>query len=210
MADSSQALLLRRSMVETQIRQRGMEDLFVLEAMLKVPREKFVPGTPLEDAYGDFPIAIGNGQTISQPYIVALMTSLLQPESGQRILEIGTGSGYQSAVLAELVEHVYTVEILEQLSLNAQTLLRKQGYRNISFKVGNGWKGWPEEGPFDGIVVTAAPKKIPLELVQQLKPGGRLVIPVGELDQNLMLVTKTSSGIREKFIIPVRFVPMVE
>jgi protein-L-isoaspartate(D-aspartate) O-methyltransferase len=199
----------RERMVATQIRARGVEDDRVLEAMRRVPRHLFVPEGVRAQAYDDFPLPIGSQQTISQPYIVALMTSLLDLSGGERVLEIGTGSGYQAAVLAEIAGEVYTVEILEPLAANAQRTLGSLGYDNIRFKVGDGYAGWSEGAPFDGIVVTAAPEKIPQPLLDQLKVGGRLVIPVGNFFQDLLVLRKTASGSYEKKnVIPVRFVPM--
>jgi len=201
---------LRRLMVEEQIKARGIKDPLILQAMLKVPREKFVPPDLRAEAYGDHPLPIGNGQTISQPYIVAYMTEKLRPRPGDKILEIGTGSGYQTAILAEIGCDVYTVELLPELSLRAQEILRKLGYENIHFKIGNGYRGWPEEAPFDGIIVTAAPPEIPEALKEQLKVGGRMVIPAGETFQNLYLVERKSPQRWDvKKLIPVSFVPMV-
>ena len=163
-------------------------------------------------AYSDGPLPIGYGQTISQPYIVAFMTELLQPDSHHVVLEIGTGSGYQAAVLAKLVHHVYTIEIVPELGRKAKVTLRRLGYNNISVRVGDGYKGWPEEEPFDRIIVTAAPEEVPQELVEQLKPGGRMVLPVGPRwwGQDLLVIEKDETGkMARNNIIPVRFVPMV-
>ena len=160
---------LRQEMVETQIRARGVKDKRVLDALTKVPRHFFVPPANQSASYGDYPQPIGHGQTISQPYIVALMTELLQPDSHKKILEIGTGSGYQAAVLAELVEHVYTIEIVKALAETAHKRLKEMGYKNIDVKSGDGYRGWPEHAPFDGIIVTAAPEHIPSPLINQLK-----------------------------------------
>jgi protein-L-isoaspartate(D-aspartate) O-methyltransferase len=198
----------REAMVAKQIRARGIVDERVLAAMRKVPRHLFVPEAQIPHAYDDGPLAIGEGQTISQPYIVALMTELIRPGAEDRILEIGTGSGYQAAVLAELVAEVYTIEIVEPLGRRAEGLLRDLGYKNVKTRIGDGYRGWPEAAPFDAIVVTAAPDKIPEPLKQQLAPGGRLVIPVGESFQELVLVTRTDSGFREEPVTAVRFVPM--
>lgn len=196
-------------MVKEQIIARGISDRLVLEAMLKVQRHKFVPDEVKGLAYIDSPLPIGDNQTISQPYIVALMTELLGLKGDEKVLEIGTGSGYQAAILAEIVKEVYTIEILPSLANTALQRLQKLGYKNITVKCGDGYKGWKEHAPFDGIIVTCAPDHIPQPLIDQLKVGGRMVIPVGELYQELLLITKTSkSTITRKSIIPVRFVPM--
>jgi protein-L-isoaspartate(D-aspartate) O-methyltransferase len=186
-------------------------DRQVLAAMEKVERHRFVPQSQRRFAYQNRPLPIGYGQTISQPYIVALMTDLLQPQAGQRILEIGTGSAYQAAVLAELATEVYSIEIVEPLGRQAEALLRQLGYRNVAVKVADGYYGWPEHAPFDSIMVTAAASHVPPPLVEQLKPGGRMVIPVGPsfLTQFLMLIEKQSDGtITSRQILPVRFVPL--
>lgn len=203
-------LRARQEMVETQIRQRGVRDPRVLEAMLKVPRHLFVPEAYRDQAYMDGPLPIGKGQTISQPYIVALMTELLELDGDEKVLEIGTGSGYQAAILAELAREVYTIEIIPELSKRAETILRGLGYKNIHFRIGDGYKGWPEEAPFDAIIVTAAPPEVPQALVDQLSDdGGRMVVPVGTWDQDLLLIIKEGGKITRKNIAPVRFVPMV-
>ncbi len=198
----------RWEMVEKQIVNRGIRDKMVIEAMLKVPRHKFVPEDLVDRAYDDGPLPIGMGQTISQPYIVALMTELLLPGPGKSILEIGTGSGYQSAVLAETGTDVYTVEIVEKLGLASKEKLLELGYKNINFMIGDGYSGWEEHSPYDGIILTAAPGTVPKPLVNQLKVGGRMVIPVGGSDQQLLLITKTDEGIEKKYVTSVRFVPM--
>ena len=199
----------RRRMVETQIVARGVEASDVLQAMQDVPRHFFVP-EPLRDrAYLDGPQPIGSSQTISQPYIVALMTSLLELDGNEKVLEIGTGSGYQAAILSRLAKDVYTIEIRQELAKNARKTLADLGYRNIHFRVGDGYEGWPEAAPFDAIIVTAAPPETPRALVDQLKVGGRLVIPVGRLIQDLEVHTKTEDGLERRKVIPVRFVPMV-
>ncbi len=198
----------RHRMVDGQIRARGVTDPRVLDAMARVPRHLFVPEAVRGQAYDDYPLPIGEQQTISQPYIVALMTSLLELDGGEKVLEIGTGSGYQAAVLAELAREVYTIEILEPLAARAQRTLADLGYRNIRYRVGDGWSGWPEAAPFDGIIVTAAPEKVPQPLLDQLKVGGRLVIPVGSFFQDLLVLTKTAAGFEKRNVIPVRFVPM--
>jgi len=198
----------RRLMVESQIVARGVSDEHVLEAMRNVPRHRFVPAEYSYRAYADEPLPIGLEQTISQPYIVALMTELLQTGSADTVLEIGTGSGYQAAVLAEIVAHVYTIEIVEPLAERAESTLVELDYGNVTVKAGDGYRGWPEYAPFDAIVVTAAPDHIPQPLVDQLKPGGRMVIPVGDRWQELMVITKTDAGTETKSVTPVRFVPM--
>ena len=195
-------------MVEKQIEARGVRDQAVLNAMRKVPRHLFVPADMLESAYDDTPLPIGHGQTISQPYIVALMTELLQLTSTQKVLEIGTGSGYQTAILAELVGTVYTIEIVEPLVKPTQKLLQSLGYTNVVSMYGDGYQGWPEYAPFDGIIVTAAPSLVPKPLIQQLTMGGRMVIPVGDYHQDLILLTKTESGLQRRNVTAVRFVPM--
>jgi len=198
----------RRSMVEQQIERRGVTAPSVLSAMGEVPRHLFVPPGYRDKAYDDSPLPIGNGQTISQPYVVALMTQLLDLKPGDRVLEIGTGSGYQAAVLSKLVKDVYTIEILEPLGLQAQRTLQEIGAKNVHVRIGDGYKGWPEAAPFDGIVVTAAPERVPQPLLDQLRVGGKMVIPVGAFFQNLLVITKTADGIEKRSIIPVRFVPM--
>lgn len=198
----------RQEMVEHQIKARGVKNPRVLSAMLKVPRHKFIPEEYRAFAYYDSPQPIGEGQTISQPYIVALMTELIEPKEEDKVLEIGTGSGYQAAILAELVKEVYTIEIIPTLAKRAEETLKQLGYTNIHVRCGDGFQGWPEAAPFDAIIVTCAPPEIPEPLIQQLKVGGKLVIPVGEYYQELVLVTKTEKGIKKKSIIPVRFVPM--
>lgn len=180
----------------------------VLEALREVPREAFVPEERAPFAYEDRPLSIGYGQTISQPYIVALMTDLAGPGPDDRVLEIGTGSGYQTAILARLARHVYTIEIVEALGRCAAEVFRRLAITNISSRIGDGFAGWPEEAPFDAIVVTAAPAEIPPALAAQLKPGGRLVIPVGSVHQELLRIEKGSDGtLRRSSVLPVRFVP---
>ncbi len=210
-ADSPEAAFAqkRKQMVDSQIRARGIRDLRVLAAMLKVKRHLFVPSDKRHLAYEDFPLPIGEGQTISQPYIVALMTELLALKGTERVLEIGTGSGYQAAILAELAREVYTIEIMEPLARQSERLLKELNYRNIKVKMGDGFLGWPEFSPFDGIIVTCAPGKIPPPLLEQLAEGGRLVIPVGTYWQDLKLVRKTKGRIKEEDILSVRFVPML-
>ena len=198
----------RHAMVATQIEARGVTDPRVLEAMRRVPRDRFVPPELRDQAYRDSPLPIGHRQTISQPYIVALMTELIRPAPGMRVLEIGTGSGYQAAVLAECVSKVFTIEILPELGREAARLLGELGYDNVATRIGDGYDGWPEEAPFDAIIVTAAPATIPKPLLDQLAIGGRLVIPVGELSQDLVVVTRTEQGYERRPASPVRFVPM--
>ncbi len=199
----------RARMVETQIASRGVRDPRVLEAMRKVPRHLFVEPGERAHAYEDHPLPIGGSQTISQPYIVALMTELLGLPARARVLEIGTGSGYQSAVLSEIAAEVYSIEILPDLAQAASTKLKDLGYSNVTVREGDGYRGWPERAPFDGIIVTAAPEKIPEPLVNQLAPGGRMVIPVGGFFQELKVFTRETDGrVSEKDIVPVRFVPM--
>lgn len=201
---------LRHSMVDLQIKARGVKNERVLNTMRTVPRHLFVPEKLRYQAYTDQPLPIGEGQTISQPYIVALMTELLRPHENDRVLEIGTGSGYQAAVLAELCREVYTIEIVEPLASSADRLLKDMGYKNINVKHGDGFKGWKEHAPFDGIIVTAAPPDVPPPLLEQLAEGGRMVIPVGPQWkwQDLYLIKREDGKIIKKKIIPVGFVPM--
>lgn len=198
----------REQMVAQQIESRGVSDKLVLKAMRKTPRHEFVPEDMKRYAYMDNPQPIGEKQTISQPYIVALMTELLELKGGEKVLEIGTGSGYQAAVLAEIAGEVYTIEIIESLAKSAEERLQRMGYENVTVKWGDGYQGWEEHAPFDHVIVTAAPDHVPQPLVDQLKVGGTMVIPVGDYFQELKLLTKTESGVEEKSIIPVRFVPM--
>ncbi len=200
----------REAMVSRQIAARGVNDPKVLEAMRKVERHKFVPEKHRPRAYNDHPLPIGDGQTISQPYIVALMTDALELDGSEKILEIGTGSGYQAAVLAEICKHVYTIEIVESLGKRAEKTLSELGYDNISVKIGDGYKGWKAHSPFDAIIVTCAPARIPEPLKRQLAEGGRMIIPVGEsYAQELVLLTKIKGKVKKQSITPVRFVPMV-
>jgi len=199
----------RYQMVERQIQWRGIKDTLVLKAMRNVPRHLFVPDYIQDQAYMDSPLPIGEGQTISQPYIVAFMTEALQLKGGEKVLEIGTGSGYQAAVLAEIARQVYTIEIVPSLGLRAQQLLKKLGYKNIYVTIGDGYQGLPEQAPFDAVIVTAAPGHIPQPLADQLKKGGRMIIPVGDFHQELMLITKKPDGtVKKQSVLPVRFVPM--
>jgi protein-L-isoaspartate(D-aspartate) O-methyltransferase len=195
-------------MIETQLIPREITDNNVLTAMRKIPRHLFVPKQYRENSYHDGPLPIGHDQTISQPYIVAIMTQLLAIDSLSKVLEIGTGSGYQAAVLGEIADSVFSIEIIPPLAERSAKLLDSLGYKNIAVKTGDGYQGWPEHAPFDGIIVTAAAPKIPQPLVDQLKIGGRMVIPVGDYSQELILLIKNNDGVVRRSIIPVRFVPM--
>jgi protein-L-isoaspartate(D-aspartate) O-methyltransferase len=199
----------RQQMVQRQLMTRGINDARVLAAMAKVPREEFVAPESRTASYEDGPLSIGYGQTISQPYIVAFMTEQLRPKPSDRILEVGTGSGYQAAILAELVSEVYSIEIVEPLAKSAEATLQRLGYKNVHLKIGDGYKGWPEEGPFDAIIVTCAPDKVPQTLVDQLKDDGRMVIPVGDrFAQELYLLEKKNGQLKQSATLRVRFVPM--
>lgn len=199
----------RRAMVKQQLRGRDISDPQVLRAMQQVPRHEFVPTRLCANAYADGPLPIGNGQTISQPYIVALMTQLGRPKPDSRVLDVGTGSGYQAAVLAKIVKHVYSIEIVETLAEQAEQRLKRLGYENIEVRCGDGYQGWPEHAPFDLIIVAAAPDHVPQPLIDQLAPGGRLIIPVGKFAQVLTVIEKQSDGSTEKkTVAPVAFVPM--
>jgi len=201
----------RENMVRTQIKSRGVKDNKVLDAMKKVERHLFVPPEYMDKAYGDFPLPIGEGQTISQPYIVAFMTEILEPDKTMKVLEIGTGSGYQAAVLAEICDSVYTVEIFESLGTKAKNLLKILGYDNIKVKIGDGYEGWEKHSPFDAIIVTCSPTQIPKALVNQLSEGGKMIIPVGKsYAQELVLLTKEKGKLRQKDVLSVRFVPMID
>lgn len=199
----------RARMVQEQLRARDIRSRSVLAAMSRVPRHEFVPPPFQEQAYGDHPLPIGHGQTISQPYIVAYMTQAAEIEPGDRVLEIGTGSGYQAAVLGELAGQVYSIEIVPELAARADSTLRALGYRNIAVRAGDGYAGWAEHAPYDAILVTAAPDHVPPALVEQLAVGARMVIPVGTGEQEMRVITKTSRGVVERITIPVRFVPLV-
>ena len=198
----------RDTMVESQLREKGITDHQVLAVMQQVPRHRFVSQSQSEDAYGDFPLPIGMGQTISQPFIVAYMTQALELKATDRVLEIGTGSGYQAAVLAELCSQVFTIEIVEVLGRRAKTLLQELGYTNVTVKIGDGYQGWPEEAPFDAIIVTAAPTHVPPILLEQLAIGGRLILPVGGSIQQLLLYRRLHEGYQKTELLPVAFVPM--
>jgi protein-L-isoaspartate(D-aspartate) O-methyltransferase len=199
----------REKMVKDQIANRGINDPAILNAMRKVQRHRLVPENQRQNAYQDSPLPIGEGQTISQPYVVAYMTEIIKPEKGMKVLEIGTGSGYQAAVLAEIVEEVYTLEIVPALGQRAKKDLEEMGYDNIHVRIADGYNGWEEQAPFDAIVVTASPDHIPPSLISQLKEGGRMIIPVdsGGISQQLVLVEKIDGEIRKKNVLPVRFVP---
>ena len=208
-AQAEKWAVLRAQMVDTQMRARDISSERVLSAMLRVPRHLFVPANLQRHAYEDRPLTIGRGQTISQPYIVAYMTEALELQPAHTVLEIGTGSGYQAAVLAELAKHVYSIEIVPELADRARVALQRTGYRNVTVRTGNGYLGWPELAPFDRIIVTAAPPEIPQALVDQLAVGGIMVVPVGTNYQEMVIIAKTSSGVTQKRTIPVQFVPMV-
>lgn len=196
-------------MVKNQIIYRGIKDAKLIEVMKNTPRHLFVPKELEQYAYSDNPLPIGEGQTISQPYIVALMTELLELKGDEKILEIGTGSGYQAAILSQLADSCYSIEIVKSLANSSKLKLKQLGYNNVVVKWGDGYKGWSEHSPFDCIIITAAPEKIPEELIKQLKTGGKMILPVGKYWQDLILITKHENGIKEEKIIPVRFVPMV-
>ncbi|MBN2135507.1 MAG: protein-L-isoaspartate(D-aspartate) O-methyltransferase [Acidobacteria bacterium] len=195
-------------MVESQIRARGVENESVLKAMLTVPRHLFVPSGQEDYAYNDHPLSIGYSQTISQPYIVALMTELAEINSDSKVLEIGTGSGYQAAILGEIAKEVYSIEIVKPLYESAGNVLKKLEYKNITLRCGDGYFGWEEHAPFDAIIVTAAPPETPEPLIKQLKIGGKLVVPVGRQWQELIVITREKKGYKKTNAIPVRFVPM--
>jgi protein-L-isoaspartate(D-aspartate) O-methyltransferase len=198
----------RQEMVWQQIQKRGIKNEAVLEAMSKVPRHLFVAPSLRDLAYKDSPLPIDFGQTISQPYIVAYMTEIADIKPTDKVLEIGTGSGYQGAVLSELAQEVYTIEIIPQLAQKASQTFKELGYTNIHLKLGDGYKGWPENAPYDRIIVTAAPEQIPATLIDQLAINGKMVIPIGRIYQQIIILTKTNDGVKEYRTIPVRFVPM--
>jgi protein-L-isoaspartate(D-aspartate) O-methyltransferase len=196
-------------MVVSQIISRGVTDNRVIEVMKITPRHMFVPEDAIEYAYNDHPLPIGYGQTISQPYIVALMTELLNLKGDEKVLEIGTGSGYQAAILSQLTDSCFSVEVVKELAEMSAKRLKDLGYNNVVVKWGDGYEGWLIHAPFDAIIITAAPEKIPEELIDQLKTGGKMVVPVGTQYQNLLVIIKTRKGYQQDNIIPVRFVPMV-
>ena len=199
----------RQRMVQEQLMPRDIHEERVLAAMTKVPREEFVPQDSRAASYTDQPLPIGYGQTISQPFIVAFMTEQLRLAPGDRVLEIGTGSGYQAAILAEIVAEVYSIEIIEPLAKTAEVTLERLGYKNVHVKAGDGYKGWPEHASFDVVIVTCAPDHVPQPLVDQLKEGGRMIIPVGGFgDQELYLLEKKNGQLEQRAVLPVRFVPM--
>jgi len=201
----------REAMIREQLEARGIRDPKVLQAMATVERHRFVPEPVIPWAYQDMPLPIGEGQTISQPYIVAFMTEMLDLGADDRVLEIGTGSGYQAAILAKIVKEVYSIEIVPELAEQARKRLHALGYTNVKVKHGDGYLGWPEHQPFDAIIVTAAPETVPQALIDQLKaPAGRMIVPVGTFDQELLLIRKTNEGLIERRSLPVRFVPMVK
>ena len=206
--DNAEQRRARERMVRRQIEARDVRDPRVLKAMRSVPRHLFVPPSLRSHAYDDTPLPIGHEQTISQPYIVAFMSEALELKPDHRVLEIGTGSGYQAAVLAELAREVYSIEIVEPLAREAEQRLKQLGYSNIKLRVGDGYRGWPEAAPFDAIMVTAAPDHVPPALIEQLAEGGRLVLPVGRFSQNLVRIRRTPEGTRRESLLPVRFVPM--
>lgn len=198
----------RHAMVDQQIEARGIRDPRVLDAMRKVPRHRFVPEAQRDAAYRDGPLPIGERQTISQPFIVAAMTELAGLDANSKVLEIGTGSGYQAAVLAEVAGSVYSIEIVPELARRAAAWLERAGYDAVQLREGDGYAGWPEAAPFDAILVTAAPPRVPEPLVEQLAVGGRMVIPVGGLSQELLVLTRTETGVERRSVFPVLFVPM--
>ena len=199
---------LREKMIADQIESRGVKDPKVINAIMNVPRHEFVSRALWAQAYSDYPLPIGDDQTISQPYIVALMTELLMLKGDEKVLEIGTGSGYQAAVLARIAKEVYTIEIIDSLAQRARSTLKRLGYKNIKVKSGDGYRGWKEYAPFDGIIITAAPPEIPQPLIDQLKEGGIMVTPIGVYSQELIRAKKVRGVLKKESIIPVRFVPM--
>ena len=206
--DQSELTRARQRMVAEQIEARGVKSPQVLNALRTVPRHEFVPPAGRHEAYGDHPLPIGHGQTISQPYIVAFMTEALGLTGGEKVLEVGTGSGYQAAVLSQVASAVYSIEIVAPLAEEARERMARLGYRNVFLRAGDGYKGWPEAAPFDAIIVTAAAPRIPEPLKAQLKDGGRLVIPVGDANQELVVLTRRGETFEERRVLPVLFVPM--
>ena len=202
----------RARMVHEQIAARGITDARVLAAMTRVPRHEFVPTSQRPRAYEDGPLPIGHGQTISQPFVVAFMTAALNPQPSDRVLEIGTGSGYQAAVLSGLVAEVYSIELVAPLAQRARADLQRLGYGNVQVRSGDGYLGWPEAAPFDAVIGTCAPEQVPKALVDQLKVGGRMILPVGARDgvQELIFLRKSATGMKQQAVMPVRFVPMVQ
>lgn len=206
--DDAESQTRRLGMVATQVERRGISNPAVLAAMRTVPRHRFVPEPLRALAYDDHPLPIGENQTISQPYLVALMTTLIRPTRGMKVLEVGTGSGYQAAVLSCCVGEVYSIEVVPALGRRADLLLKQLGYRNVHVRIGDGYDGWPEHAPFDAVVLTAAPERVPKPLLDQLRVGGRLIAPVGRGVQNLVMMTKSRQGIVTEVIDAVQFVPM--
>jgi len=209
-ADTSWWKKEAEKMVNSQIISRGIKDQSVIKAMKNTPRHLFIPKYLIKAAYDDGPLPVGEGQTISQPYIVAIMTELLALKGDEKVLEIGTGSGYQAAVLSQLVDTCYTIELIKTLADSSGARLKRLAYNNVIVKCDDGYKGWIEHAPFDCIIITAAPEEIPIKLIEQLKVYGRMVVPVGKYYQDLLLITKTKKGFTKETIIPVRFVPMVK
>ena len=207
--ESPETRAARERMVQEQIIARGIHDPRVLEALRKVPRHRFVPPAMQPSAYEDTALPIGLGQTISQPYVVAFMTEALELKPQDRVLDIGTGSGYQAAILSLLAREVYSIEIIEQLGKEAEARLKLMGYAKVRVRMGDGYLGWPEVAPFDAIIVTAAPPDVPPALVAQLRVGGRMVIPVGRYEQDLLRIRRTPKSLERESLLPVRFVPMV-
>jgi protein-L-isoaspartate(D-aspartate) O-methyltransferase len=209
LSESPELIRGRNLMVERHLRARGIDNQRVLDVMGRIRRQEFVPAEYRDSAYADRPLPIGHNQTISQPYIVALMTQLVKPKPNGRVLDIGTGSGYQAAILAELSKEVYSIEIVESLAEDARDRLNRLGYKNVTVRHGDGYRGWPEVAPFDAIIVAAAPDHVPQPLIDQLAPGGRLVIPVGRFSQELLLVEKQPDGsVQRRVVAGVAFVPM--
>lgn len=206
--DSPTQQTRRNNMVRDQLIPRGINAPLVIQAMLAIPRDEFVCETELTEAYNDYPLPIGFGQTISQPYIVAFMTEMLSLQSHEKVLEIGTGSGYQTAVLSRIVDKVFTIEIVEQLASQATKTLKHLAIENVRSRAGDGYHGWPEQAPFDAIILTAAPEKIPQPLLNQLAIGGRIILPLGNFEQKLILLEKTKEDLITHELLPVSFVPM--